>query len=224
MLAANRISLLFVAFLFCLGACTELPSLGSAKTSEEREAIAATRSLVVRSNAIILKNTLQGAGLGALIGGGGTLIAGGSTKDAVRNAGIGAAAGAAGGAAVGSAVGNADSEIQARKKALEKLNQTNAQVTEARSKVQSALNAQNRELNTLRKQLRAGEVTRAQYDARVTSMNNTRKALKENLARSSQSLEKKRANVTDSTISSRTKSVENRIDSINREIRLLSTG
>lgn len=151
-------------------------------TDEERLLQEQAAALDDMTRAIIRASTLRGAGYGAAAGCGLALV---SASSAGR-----CAAGALVGGAVGGVIGHEAGkhkvakrvQLVSRDDAARALSRASARVGSLNSRVQALIATQDAERDLLKHQLGRGEITKAQYDARLTGMRQTRQALAEALS------------------------------------------
>ncbi|WP_424980026.1 hypothetical protein [Leisingera sp. S232] len=177
-----------------LGACTEesmqIGALGSGtwKTPEERALEAEARNLNQVSRNIIVKNTLEGAAVGALAGCGLALLLGGDGGDCAAGAAAGAVVGGVGGHAVGAKTAKKNEEIVRTKEVVANLSQVSTRLNSVEAKLRNVLSSQSAEIRSLKRQLQAGQVSESAYKTRVRAINSNRSAVQASLAKSEQNM------------------------------------
>lgn len=177
---------LFSSMLF-LTACVDTAGLGGSTANKTPAEIALekeARSLTQQSRDIIVRNTVQGAAVGAAVGCGLMLLMGGGADDCLVGAAAGGAIGGVGGNAAGRTAAQANKDILQRDAILGNLRNTTKRLSGVESRLNGVLRAQDSELRSLRRQLSSGQVTESAYTARARAINSNRSAVQAALQRS----------------------------------------
>ena len=178
-----------------LSACTEeslqFAGGGSAgKTQAERKLEAEARSLNQISRNIIVKNTIEGAVIGAAAGCGIAVILGGDSSDCLTGAAIGGVAGGVGGNAVGRQAAQKNEQIVKTAEVVKNLSQVSQRLNGVEAQLASVVRSQNSEIRSLKRQLDANQVSQSTYNARVRAINSNRTAVRNELAKSEANVDK----------------------------------
>ncbi|HKL05557.1 MAG TPA: hypothetical protein VJ929_07080 [Roseovarius sp.] len=163
-----------------------------AKTKEERQLEAEARSLNQVTKNIIVKNTVEGAVIGAAAGCGIALLLGGDGGDCAKGAAAGGVIGGVGGNAVGRQAAQKKVELVQRDKVLANLRGVSQRLNGVETRLNRVLNSQNAELRSLRRQVNAQQVSKSEYDARVRAINSNRQTVKNELQKSENNIVKTR--------------------------------
>lgn len=184
-----------VFFLFVLSACVDTTgqtSFGSSagKKKEEIALEREARSLNQVSNDIIVKNTVEGAVLGAVAGCGIALLLGGDGADCAKGAAVGGIAGGVGGNQVGKQAAQKNKEIVKSAEILKNLSSVSQRLNSVEVKLRSVLRAQNAEVRSLKRQLDAQQISKSSYQSRVKAINSNRSAIRASLEKSEKNIVK----------------------------------
>lgn len=179
-----------------LSACTEATTSGgyttsaasasfaAGKTAEERELEAQVRDLDQVTKNIVVSNTVQGAVFGALAGCGVGLLLGGGRDDCAKGAVVGGLAGGVAGNQVGQAAAQKKREMVERDKVLANLRGVSTKLDGIEGRLHAVLRSQDAELTSLRRQVKANQISQSAYEKRVQAINANRKAVDSGLAKS----------------------------------------
>jgi hypothetical protein len=167
-------------------------SVSAKKTDAERKLEAEAKSLNQVTNDIIVRNTVEGAVVGALAGCGIALLMGGDGNDCARGAVVGGVAGGVTGNQVGRAAAAKNVELVKRDQVLANLRGVSTRLNSVESNLRSVVRAQNAEIASLNRQLAAGQVTKSSYNARVNAINSNRRTVESALAASERNIVKTR--------------------------------
>lgn len=167
-------------------------SVSAKKTDAERKLEAEAKSLNQVTNDIIVRNTVEGAVVGALAGCGIALLMGGDGNDCARGAVVGGVAGGVTGNQVGRAAAAKNVELVKRDQVLANLRGVSTRLNSVESNLRSVVRAQNAEIASLNRQLAAGQVTKSSYNARVNAINSNRRTVDSALAASERNIVKTR--------------------------------
>lgn len=171
-------------------AALSVPS--SQKTEVERKLEAEAKSLNQVTNNIIVRNTVEGAVMGALAGCGLVLILGGDGDDCAAGAVAGGVAGGIAGNQVGRAAAAKNVELVKRDQVLANLRGVSSKMNSVESNLRAVVKSQNAEISSLSRQLSAGQITKSSYNARVNAINSNRKTIDSALAVSERNIVKTR--------------------------------
>ncbi|SDE42524.1 hypothetical protein PUH89_07360 [Rhodobacter capsulatus] len=183
-----------------LGACTEttggmaggggvgLASVSAQKTPAERQLEADAKSLNQVTSNIIVRNTLEGAAVGALAGCGLVLLMGGDGDDCARGAALGAVAGGVAGNQVGQAAAAKKTELVKRDQVLANLKGVSAKLNGVETSLRAVLRSQNSEIASLKRQLANKQISDASYRARLNAINANRRTVDAALATSERNM------------------------------------
>lgn len=191
-----------------LSACTETTSSGTGgattkpatattavstqKTAAERKLEAEAKSLNQVTNNIIVRNTVEGAVVGALAGCGIALLLGGDGDDCAAGAVVGGVAGGVTGNQVGRAAAAKNVELVKRDQVLANLRGVSTRLNSVETNLRAVVRSQNAEIASLNRQLAAGQITKSSYNARVNAINSNRRAVDSALAASERNIVKTR--------------------------------
>jgi hypothetical protein len=167
-------------------------SPSSQKTAAERNLEAEAKSLSKVTNDIIVRNTVEGAVIGALAGCGIALMLGGDGEDCAGGAVVGGLAGGVAGNQVGRAAASKNVELVNRDQVLANLRGVSTQLNSVEANLRTVVRAQNAEISSLNRQLAAGQISESSYKARVNSINSNRRTVDSALASSEQNIVKTR--------------------------------
>lgn len=138
-------------------------------------------SLQQQTKNIIVRNTVEGAVVGALAGCALAVMLGGDEKDCARGAVVGGVAGGVGGNAVGRAAAEKNEELVKQDAILANLKGINTKLGSVQGRLSAVLAAQKTELASLKRQLDGDQISKSAYDARVRSINANRTAVSSGL-------------------------------------------
>ncbi|OYU17397.1 MAG: hypothetical protein CFE34_15900 [Rhodobacteraceae bacterium PARR1] len=138
-------------------------------------------SLQQQTKNIIVRNTVEGAVVGALAGCALAVMLGGDEQDCARGAVVGGVAGGVGGNAVGRAAAEKNEELVKQDAILANLKGINAKLGSVQGRLSTVLAAQKTELASLKRQLDGDQISKSAYDARVKSINANRTAVSSGL-------------------------------------------
>jgi uncharacterized protein YcfJ len=167
-------------------------SSSSQKTAAEKKLEAEAKSLNQVTNNIIVRNTVEGAVVGALAGCGIALLLGGDGDDCASGAVVGGLAGGVAGNQVGRAAAAKNVELVKRDQILANLRGVSTRLNSVEANLRSVVKAQNAEITSLNRQLAAGQISKSSYNARVNSINSNRRAVDSALASSERNIVKTR--------------------------------
>ena len=167
-------------------------AVSAQKTDAERKLEAEAKSLNQQTTDIIVRNTVEGAVVGALAGCGIALLMGGDGNDCARGAVVGGVAGGVTGNQVGRAAAAKNVELVKRDQVLANLRGVSTRLNSVESNLRSVVRAQNAEIASLNRQLAAGQVTKSSYNARVNAINSNRRTVDSALAASERNIVKTR--------------------------------
>lgn len=134
-------------------------------------------SLQQQTKNIIVRNTVEGAVMGALAGCALAVMMGGDERDCARGAAVGGIAGGVGGNAVGRAAAEKNEELVKQDAILANLKGINSKLGSVQSRLSAVLAAQKAEIASLKRQLDAKQISKSSYDARIRSINSNRTAV-----------------------------------------------
>lgn len=187
-----------------LSACTEASMSGSGysssasvagKTAAERDLEAQVRDLNKVTQNIVVSNTVQGAVVGAIAGCGLVLLLGGNGNDCAKGAVAGGVVGGVAGNQVGQAAAQKKRELVQRDQVLANLKGVSAKLDGVEGKLHAVLKSQDAELASLRRQVRANQVSQSAYNQRLNAINANRKAVDAGLATSETNIVKTREEI-----------------------------
>ena len=158
------------------------------KTAAELKLEKSARSLNQVSKDIIVKNTVEGAVIGAAVGCGLALILGGNGADCAKGAAVGAIGGGVAGNAVGKKAASKNEQIVKRDQVLKNLTGVSQRLNTVEAQLQGVVRSQNSEIASLRRQLANGQIEKTAYSNRVKSINANRTAVKASLQKSSKNM------------------------------------
>lgn len=157
------------------------PIVAAGKNAQEVALEKDVQSLSKQTQDIIVRNTVEGALVGAALGCGLILAMGGDRDDCVRGALIGGVAGAAGGNAIGQQTAAKNNELVKQDAILANLKGVNSKLEGVTAKLDTVLKAQSTEIASLRRQVDSKQISQSQYDSRLKSINSNRKAVSDGL-------------------------------------------
>jgi len=152
------------------------------KTTAEKNLEAEVKSLNKVTSDIIVRNTVEGALVGALAGCGLALMLGGNGDDCARGAVAGGVVGGVAGNQVGKAAAEKKVELVKRDEVLANLRGVSTRLNSIETNLNAVLKSQNAELASLRRQVGAAQISKSSYDARVKAINSNRRAVDAALA------------------------------------------
>lgn len=167
------------------------PSTG--RTTEERALEQQVRSLNQVSRDIVVRNTVQGIGAGAVGGCVAGLLLGGDEQDCLRYGLAGAAVGGVAGNAVGRRAASVNEELVRQDAIIANLRGVNQQLGSVRSNLSQVVSSQNAEIGSLRRQLANEQISQRAYQARVQAINANRATVINGLAESERNVATSRA-------------------------------
>lgn len=175
-----------LAFAFVLSGCMEQAGslTSSSKTPEERQLEKEAKSLTQVTRDIVVRNTVEGAVIGAVAGCALAVMFGGDSSDCAAGAAIGGVAGGVGGNQVGRQAAAANQELVKQDQIISNLRGINQRLGGVETRLRSVVRSQNAEINSLRRQLAAGQISDSAYTARVNAINNNRQTVINALAQS----------------------------------------
>ncbi|ABN78940.1 hypothetical protein [Cereibacter sphaeroides] len=233
----------FVGMFALAGGCTtetvghstkSAPSGFSAsnKTPKEISLEKQVKSLNQQSRDILVRNTVEGAMAGAVVGCGIALILGGDGDDCVQTAAAGALVGGVGGNAVGRQAAQKNRDLVKRDQVLAKLKGINASLGSVQTNLRDVLRSQNAEIASLQRQVGANQITQSAYDKRVRAINSNRTAVVKGLQTAETNVSKERMELVSlekqggqslSTLRSAASSTEKRLASLRSTVSLIPT-
>lgn len=164
-----------------LAACTEesmqIASMGASsaqKTEAEKQLEAEARSLNQVSRNIVVKNTVEGAVIGAAAGCGFALLLGGNAEDCAKGAVAGGVVGGVAGNAVGKQAAAKNEEIVKTAEVVKNLTQVSQRLNTVEANLRSVVKSQDAEIRSLRRQLDADQISESAYKSRVRAINSNR--------------------------------------------------
>lgn len=187
-----------------LSACTEASMSGSGysssasvagKTAAERDLEAQVRDLNKVTQNIVVSNTVQGAVVGAIAGCGLVLLLGGNGNDCAKGAVAGGVVGGVAGNQVGQTAAQKKRELVQRDQVLANLKGVSAKLDGVEGKLHAVLKSQDAELASLRRQVKANQVSQSAYNQRLNAINANRKAVDAGLATSETNIVKTREEI-----------------------------
>ncbi len=149
----------------------------SGKNANEIALEREVKALQQQTRNIIVRNTIEGAVVGAFAGCALAMMMGGDEQDCARGAMVGSVAGGVGGNAVGRAAAEKNTELVKQDAILANLKGINSKLGSVQSRLSAVLAAQKSELASLKRQLDAKQISKSAYDARVRSINANRTAV-----------------------------------------------
>jgi uncharacterized protein YukE len=168
-------------------------SLGSSqKTDAERKLEADAKSLRQVTSNIIVRNTVQGALVGAAAGCGIAMLLGGNGSDCARGAVAGGVVGGVAGNQVGRAAAAKNVELVKRDQVLANLQGVSTRLNGVEKNLQAVVRSQNSEIASLNRQLRGGQISQSAYNSRVSAINSNRTNVSRALADSENDIVKSR--------------------------------
>jgi hypothetical protein len=228
---------LFVSCFMFLSACTDelnqvAASAGAApkgKTSAELSLEKQAKSLTEISRDIVVRNTIEGAVVGAV---GGCLIAELTGGSCAQGALIGGIAGGVGGNAVGKKAANVNKELVNQRQVIANLSGINKKLAGVQSSLRRVVAAQNTEIGSLKRQLNNQQISKSQYSSRVRAINSNRRNVSASLQRTEQNVAKSRKTLVSlekqggKSLSSSKKaaaSTQNRLANLRKSVSLVQT-
>lgn len=202
-------------------------------------------SLQQQTKNIIVRNTVQGAVVGAVAGcalmtvfGGGSPDPQGERRkfdanDCARGAVIGGIVGGVGGNAVGRAAAEKNQELVKQDAILANLKGINAKLGSIQNRLSSVLSAQKAEIASLKRQRDANQITKSAYDARIRSINANRTAVSNGLQTVQTGVARSRSELASfekqggrrmPALQSAAKSTESSVERLRRSISAVPTG
>lgn len=187
-----------------LSACTEASMSGSGysssasvagKTAAERDLEAQVRDLNKVTQNIVVSNTVQGAVVGAIAGCGLVLLLGGNGNDCAKGAVAGGVVGGVAGNQVGQTAAQKKRKLVQRDQVLANLKGVSAKLDGVEGKLHAVLKSQDAELASLRRQVKANQVSQSAYNQRLNAINANRKAVDAGLATSETNIVKTREEI-----------------------------
>jgi uncharacterized protein YcfJ len=160
------------------------------KTEAERKLETEARSLNQVSRNIIVKNTVEGAVIGAAAGCGIAVLLGGNSDDCLRGAAVGGVAGGIGGNAVGRESAAKNEQIVKTAEVVQNLSQVSNRLNGVQAQLASVVRSQDSEIRSLKRQLDANQVSQSTYNARVRAINSNRTAVRNELSKSEANVDK----------------------------------
>lgn len=199
----HKLLVLLAGIMMLASACTEesmqLAATGggsnAGKTAAERQLEQQAKSLNQVSRDIIVKNTVEGAIIGAAAGCGAALLFGGNRQDCVRGAVVGGVVGGVGGNAVGRKAAAKNEEIVKTAEVVKNLSQVSRRLNGVEANLRTVLRSQDAEIRSLKRQVASGQVSDRQYRARVNAINSNRKVVSNELLKSEQNIVKASAEI-----------------------------
>ncbi|MCE6951788.1 hypothetical protein LAZ29_12700 [Cereibacter sphaeroides] len=204
----------------------------SGKNASEIALERKVKSLSQQSRDIVVRNTVEGAVVGAVAGCALALMMGGNGDDCAKGAVAGGVVGAAGGHAVGRQAAEKNSELVKRDEVLARLKGINATLGSMQSDLHSVLKSQNAEIASLRRQVDADQISQSQYNSRLRAINSNRTAVSNGLQTAEQNVRKERLELASlerqdgrslSTLTSAASSTEKRLASLRSTVSLIAT-
>lgn len=184
---------LFVSCFIFLGACTDeinqiSSSTGSApkgKTAAELSLEKQAKSLTEVSRDIVVRNTIEGAVVGAVAG---CFLAELTGAKCVEGAVVGGIAGGVGGNAVGKKAADVNKELVNQRQVIANLSGINKKLAGVQSSMRRVVSAQNTEIGSLKRQLTNKQISKSQYSSRVRAINSNRRNVSASLQRTEQNV------------------------------------
>ena len=183
----NIINVIVVSVAMFVAACTETTMTGSAgapvstavsgKNAAEVALEKEVASLRQQTQDIVVRNTVQGAMVGAAAGCALALLMGGDGDDCARGAVVGGVAGGVGGNAVGQQAAAKNAELVNADKVLANLKGINGRLGAVSDRLSSVLAAQKTEIASLKRQLEGQQISQSAYDSRIRAINSNRSAV-----------------------------------------------
>ncbi|AZB57029.1 hypothetical protein EBL89_17110 [Cereibacter sphaeroides] len=204
----------------------------SNKTPKEISLEKQVKSLNQQSRDIVVRNTVEGAMAGAVVGCGVALLFGGNGDDCVKGAAAGAIVGGVGGNAVGQQAAQKNRDLVKRDEVLAKLKGINASLGSVQTNLRDVLRSQNAEIASLQRQVGANQITQSAYDKRVRAINSNRTAVVKGLQTAETNVSKERMELVSlekqggqslSTLRSAASSTEKRLASLRSTVSLIPT-
>lgn len=231
-----------VSFTLIAGACAEGPGGGTVNSSAsvtvsgknaaeialEKEVV----SLRQQTQDIIVRNTVEGAITGAVVGCALVLMMGGDGDDCARGAVIGGVAGGVGGNAVGRAAAQKNEELVKQDQILANLKGINSRLGSVNTRLSSVLAAQNTEIASLKRQLEGEQISQSVYSSRVRAINSNRSAVIKGLEAAQQDVSKSRVELVNigkqggtsyPALQQAAQSTESRLRSLRNTVNLIPT-
>jgi outer membrane lipoprotein SlyB len=169
------------------GAGGGISSVSKGKTSQELALEKQVKSLNQQSRDIIVRNTVEGAVVGALAG---CFLAEISGDKCAKGALLGGAAGGVGGNVVGQKAAKANRDLVNQRAIIANLTGLNQKLNSVEGNLRRVVAAQNAEIRSLQRQLKSEQVSKAQYSSRVRAINSNRATLSSSLQRTEQNVAK----------------------------------
>ncbi|MEL6596189.1 MAG: hypothetical protein AAFQ47_09655 [Pseudomonadota bacterium] len=157
---------------------------GAQKTAQEKELEKQARSLNQVSKDIIVRNTVEGALIGAAAGCGIAVLMGGDGNDCLVGAAVGGVAGGVGGNAVGRQAAEKNEEIVKTAEVVKNLGQVSSRLNGVETNLRAVLKSQDAEIRSLRRQVQSSQISQSQYQTRVKAINSNRRVVSNELRRS----------------------------------------
>lgn len=167
-------------------------AVSTQKTAAERQLEADAKSLKQITNNIIVRNTVEGAVVGALAGCGLAVLMGGNAQDCARGAAVGGVVGGVAGNNVGRQAAQKKVELVQRDQVLANLKGVSAKLNVVERNLAAVVKSQNSEISSLRRQLKAGQISQASYSSRINAINSNRSTVAAALADSERDVVKSR--------------------------------
>ena len=155
---------------FSLTSSVSVSGKNAAEISLEKE----VKSLSQQTKDIIIRNTIDGAVVGAAAGCFMVLLMGGDEKDCAQMAVAGAVVGGAAGNSVGKAAAQKNTELVKKNKILDNLKGINSRLGSIQTKLSTVLASQNSEIVSLKRQLDAKQISSSSYNSRLRSIKENR--------------------------------------------------
>lgn len=177
------------------GMSTASFSSSGQKTAAERQLEAEVRSLDQVTRNIVVRNTVQGAMVGAALGCGLALAFGGRSEDCAKGALAGGVAGGVYGNQVGKRAAAVKVELVKRDRIIANLKGVNAKLNGIEANVRSVVRAQDVELRSLRRQVKAGQISKSAYEARLQAINSNRATVSNGLLKAQKNVVNTRSEI-----------------------------
>ncbi|MCB2130167.1 MAG: hypothetical protein KDE03_14080 [Rhodobacteraceae bacterium] len=185
----------FAALVLALSACTETTGGGAGvtqsafgssaqKTAAEKALEKEAQSLTQVTRNIVVKNTVEGAVMGALAGCGLALLMGGGGDDCARGAMVGGVVGGVAGNQVGQKAAAVKKELVRQDAIIANLKGINSKLNGVESNLRKVVNAQNSEIRSLQRQVANKQISSSAYNSRIKAINSNRQTVINALAKS----------------------------------------
>lgn len=226
---------ILLMFAMFISACTEesmqaVSGNSAGKTAAEKQLETEARSLNKVTKDIIVRNTVEGALVGAAAGCGIALILGGSRSDCLRGAAMGGVAGGVAGNNIGRQAAAKKVELIKADRVLANLSGVSKRLNGVEARLRNVVASQNAELRSLKRQLNAKQVSKSAYQARVNAINSNRRVVSNELLKSEKNVAKTRNEIASArnkgqkglvSVSKAAASNQARLERVRRSIKLV---